>query len=91
MSLFVLDLEFLLLNPTVCIGRVDFPVFDLVLRLAFVAVRIHLDNAPVLADGVRRLTVLDAAVRVGLADPVCGEFQICRIDPSGFQVLSRMC
>jgi hypothetical protein len=23
--------------------------------------------------------------------PVCGEFQICRIDPSGFQVLSRLC
>jgi hypothetical protein len=22
---------------------------------------------------------------------VCGEFQICRIDPSGFQVLSRLC
>ena len=25
------------------------------------------------------------------AAPVCGEFQICRIDPSGFQVLSRLC
>jgi hypothetical protein len=22
---------------------------------------------------------------------VCGEFQICRIDPSGFQVWSRLC
>ena len=36
------------------------------MRLASVAVRVHLDNAPVLADGVRRLVVL---LVVDLDDP----------------------
>jgi hypothetical protein len=30
-------------------------------------------------------------VEASRGEPVCGEFQICRIDPSGFQVLSRLC
>src|SRR4026209_1500648 len=38
-----------------------------------------------------RLDVVQRVLEQRLSQRVCGEFQICRIDPSGFQVLSRLC